>query len=53
MIDTANLTKFMSDFDHTFMDKSRPKGPDYLIIDNFAEFFKDANLNLIKARKEA
>ena len=29
-----NLEAFLSDFDHTYKDRSRPKGPDYLIIDN-------------------
>ena len=38
LIDDTNLAKFLSEFDYTLMDrmdKSRPKGPDYLIIDNF------------------
>ena len=51
-INNSNLSKFLGDFDHTYMDRSRPKGPDYLIIDNFAELFKD-QINLIKARNEA
>ena len=38
-IDNDNLSKFLGDFDHTYMDRSRPKGPDYLIIDNFQEAF--------------
>ena len=53
-IDSDNLAKFLSDFDHTFTDRLRPKGPDYLIIDNLADTF--ANLNksdLMNARSEA
>ena len=38
-IDVANLTKFLGHFDHTFMESREPKGPDYLIIDNFVETF--------------
>ena len=44
----------MSYFDHTYMDRSRPKGPDYLIIDNFEETFPDLEKkDLIDARSEA
>ena len=43
----------MSDFDRTFMDRSRPKGPDYLIIDNFVDTFSDLEkADLIDARNE-
>ena len=45
-IDDVNLAKFLSDFDHTFSDRSRPKGPDYLIIDNFVELFGDMDIDL-------
>ena len=38
-LDESNLTKFLNYFDFTYMDKSRPKGPDYLIIDNFLDYF--------------
>ena len=31
----------------------RPNGPDYLIIDNFAEFFELDKAELLGARKEA
>ena len=40
-IDSDNMAKFLSDFDRTFMDRSRPKRPDYLIIDNFVDAFSD------------
>ena len=33
------LTKFFNKFDHTYMDRSKPKGPDYLIVDNLYENF--------------
>ena len=37
------------------MDRSKPKGPDYIIIDNFEEIFRDKkiDIDLIEARKEA
>ena len=50
-IDKDNIAKFMSDFDHTYMDKTRPKGPDYLIIDNLAQFLKIENLDLLGASR--
>lgn len=38
-VNDDNLSKFMSDFDVTYMDRRRPRGPDYLVMDNFLEFF--------------
>ena len=35
------------------MDRKRPKGPDYLIIDNFADFFLIDKADLIDAKREA
>ena len=35
------------------MDRTRLKGPDYLIIDNFAELFGLVKADLIDARSEA
>ena len=52
-IDKDNIVKFLSDFDHTYADRSRPKGPDYLIIDNFAHFFQLDMVDLMRARSEA
>ena len=52
-IDEDNLTKFLSEFDHTYMDRARPKGPDYLIIDNFVEIFGIDKADLIDAKSEA
>ena len=48
-IEKDNLVKFLSDFDHTFMDRTRPKGPDYLVIDNFVQFFKMDKADLLNA----
>ena len=53
-IDNDNIARFLNEFDHTYMDRSKPKGPDYLIIDNFEDTF--ANLekaDLINALSEA
>ena len=48
------IAKFLSYFDQTYMDRSKPKGPDYLIIDNFFDVFQDMQeSDLINARKEA
>ena len=47
------ITKFLSDFDDTYMDRTRPKGPDYLIMDNFAEYFEQGEDVLLKASIEA
>ena len=33
------LTKFLNKFDHTYMDRNKPKGLDYLIVDNLYENF--------------
>ena len=52
-IDNDNIAKFLGDFDHTFMDRSRPKGPDYLIIDNFLDTFNNLEkADLINARSD-
>ena len=52
-IDKVNVKKFLSDFDHTFMDRSKPKGPSYFIIDNFSHYFKLERADLLGARDEA
>ena len=49
-IDNENLTKFLNYFDHTYMDRSKPKGPDYLIIDNFVDYFGIDYTDLIRAK---
>ena len=41
LINHDDITKFLSDFDHTYMDKTRPKGPDYFIIDDFSSYFAE------------
>ena len=53
MIDDDGIAKLLSDFDHTYMDRKRPKGPDYLIIDNFVDFFEIDKADLIDAKREA
>ena len=42
----------MSEFDHTFMDRSKPKRPDYFVIDNFARYFKLDDDNLLGVKQE-
>ena len=51
-IDNSNLTKFLEYFDDTFME-NRPRGPDYLVIDNFADYFGLESADLKSARGEA
>ena len=34
-VNNEKITKFMNYFDHTYMDWSKPKGPSYLVMDNF------------------
>ena len=41
-VSDVNLRKFLSYFDHTYTDRNKPKGPDYLIMDNF---FTNFDLN--------
>ena len=33
------IDTFLNEFDHTFMDRNKSKGPDYIIIDNIEEVF--------------
>ena len=47
------LIHFLKYFDHTYMDKTKPKGPDYLIMDNFLENFELNVADLLYARREA
>ena len=47
------VSKFLSDYDRTYMDRTKPKGPDFLIIDNFAETFGIEKADLLGARSEA
>ena len=51
-IDKVNVKKFLSEFDHTFTDRSRPSGPSYFIIDNFAKYFKLDKKDLLNAKSE-
>ena len=52
-LDTEEVTKFLSEFDRTYMDRTKPKGPDFLIIDDFAETFGLEKADLRGARSEA
>ena len=53
-VNSDNLAQFLSAFDHTYMDRTKPKGPDYLIIDNLLEIFGDfQKADLMAARHEA
>ena len=51
-INSKNIIKFLSDFDETFMDRKRPKGLDYLVIDNFAENFGLNKTDLLNIKAE-
>ena len=51
-IDQSNLTSFLERFDSTLLE-NRPRGPDYLVIDNFAEYFGLSLSDLQGARGEA
>ena len=52
-IDKEDLTKFLGDFDDTFTDRKRPKGPKYLVIDNLEGNFGLNKADLMEAREEA
>ena len=49
------MSKFLGDFDPTYMDRSRPKGPDFLIMDNFFDYFENfiEKTDMMSARSEA
>ena len=49
-IDKDELAKFLSDVDHTYMDRARPNGPDYFIIDDFAYLTGLGNSGLLAAK---
>ena len=51
-LDQKNLSKFLEFFDTTFIDP-REKGPDYLVFDNFAEYFNIDETELQGAKSEA
>ena len=40
-LDVDNLTQFLSKYDRTYMDRTKPKGLDFLVIDNLSEIFID------------
>ena len=48
----SNLSWFMEYFDDTGL-SNKKKGPDYLVMDNFASFFGFETADLLGARSEA
>ena len=49
-----NLAQLLTDSDRTYMDRTRPKGLDYIVIDNLAEIFNNLqNDVLMDARNYA
>ena len=51
-IEKKKVASFLSQFDHTYMDRSKPKRPDYFVIDNFARYFKLDDDNLLGVKQE-
>ena len=51
-LDEKTLTKFLEFFDTTFI-SGREKGPDYVVIDNFLEYFNLEEEDLQGAKSEA
>lgn len=51
-VSDIELNKFLSKFDHTYMDRNKPKGPDYLVMDNFFENFDLNEADLLGARRD-
>ena len=49
-LEAEDLTKFLSEFDHTYMNTKSPNRPDYIIMDDFASAFD--NINLLGAKSE-
>ena len=47
------LDKFFREYDPTYRDRSRPKGLDYLVMDNFKENFGLELSDLMNAKDEA
>ena len=50
-LEAEDLTKFLSEFDHTYMNRKIPNRPDYFIIDDFASLLD--NINLLEVKSEA
>ena len=47
------LDKFFSEYDPTYRNRSRPKGLDYLVMDNFKENLALEMSDLMNAKDEA
>ena len=52
-IDINELNKFFSEYDPTYRNRSRPKGLDYLVMDNFKENLALEMSDLMNAKDEA
>ena len=52
-VNDEKITSFLNYFDHTYMDRSKPKGPDFLVMDNFLENLDLEKEDLKDARSEA
>ena len=52
-LENKQIQKFLSYFDETFIYEKKPKGPDYLIIDNFADILGFETNDLVVARSES
>ena len=52
-IDIEQIGKFLGEFDSTYMNRNKVKGPDYLITDNFTGTFGLEMDDLVRARKDA
>ena len=48
-----NFSKFLGEIDYTYLDRSKPKGPDYLVVDDFLNLVALNKLDLLSARTEA
>ena len=47
ILEHEDIIKFLSEFDHTYMDRNKTNRPDYFIIDNFASHLRLDNNDLL------
>ena len=52
-IEEEALTKFLTEFDHTYMERRIPSRPDYFIIDDFASYLGPDSNDLLAAKSQA
>ena len=50
-MDKDNLAQFLTKFDRTYTDRTKPKGLDYIVLDNFSEIFNDVQKDVLLAAK--